>query len=65
MLIVPGAQYALDAFETGEEMDEASEVTTHLDRGMPRLEREHGAPHQPEICIEERNSETAVDRSIL
>ena len=49
----------------GEQVNEPLEIAAHLSRGVPRLKREHRAPHQPEIRIEECTLETTADLLIL
>ena len=51
--------------ETADMMDEAVQVELHLQRGMPFLEGEHGAPVEPEIAFEEVFAEDLVDTLVL
>jgi hypothetical protein len=60
-LIVDGAHYAAKAIEPIHHVDEAREVTLELDRTVPWLEGEGGAPHEPKVCLEERGIELFSD----
>ncbi len=46
-------------------VDEAVQVELHLQRGMPVLEGEHGAPVEPEIAGEKFLRENVVDALVL
>lgn len=51
--------------QTADMVDEAMQIELHLERGMPFLEGEHGAPVEPEVAPEEIIAEDFVDPLVL
>ena len=52
VLVVAREAQRREVRQTADVMDEAVDVTVHLERRLPVLEREHRAPVQPEVRIE-------------
>ena len=51
-LVVPGEAQCAEVGEPADVVDETLDVALHLERAVPALEGEHGAPVQPEVGIE-------------